>query len=349
MSAAYHAFISHSTRDKAIADAVCEKLEAAGIRCWIAPRNIDPGREYPEAIIDGINRSHMMILIFSSHANDSPDIKREIKHASDKRRTIIPFRVEDVKPVGGLEYFLGSVQWLDALPPHPEKHIPELVAEVRERLDMPVVDPSEGRAGLLRAMREKLREAGAACRSRAKKAAVSLGALVTLAGGVSGYQLGWIPAEWIPAWPRSGAERGAPPQHAPKAELHLNQGLTFAAMKDFDNARLEFTQAIEFDRRYAVAYANRAVVHMQEQKYNLALDDLRTAEKLAPKDKMVQYNLAALYSLQNQRDRGLVALDRALEQGFDNYEALRRDPDLANLRRDPGFRKVLERHKVFLR
>ena len=133
-----------------------------------------------------------------------------------------------------------------------------------------------------------------------------------------------------------------------KAEQHFNQGLTFASMKDYDNAIVEFGKAIEVDSRYAAAYANRGVAYIQQHKLNKALDDLKQAEGLNPQDKMIQYNLTALFSLQGQRDRALDTLDKALQLGFNDYDALRRDPDLNNLRSDPEFRKVLEKHKVFL-
>jgi TIR domain len=32
-------FISHSSKDRATADAICTHLESAGIKCWIAPRD----------------------------------------------------------------------------------------------------------------------------------------------------------------------------------------------------------------------------------------------------------------------------------------------------------------------
>jgi hypothetical protein len=46
-------FISHSSKDKAIADAICEHLESAGTRCWIAPRDIQAGTEWTEGIMRG--------------------------------------------------------------------------------------------------------------------------------------------------------------------------------------------------------------------------------------------------------------------------------------------------------
>ena len=39
-------FISHSSKDEAIAAAICDHLETSGIRCWIAPRDIEVGTEW---------------------------------------------------------------------------------------------------------------------------------------------------------------------------------------------------------------------------------------------------------------------------------------------------------------
>jgi hypothetical protein len=46
-------FVSYSSRDKPVADAVCASLEGRGIRCWIAPRDILPGADWGEEIIRG--------------------------------------------------------------------------------------------------------------------------------------------------------------------------------------------------------------------------------------------------------------------------------------------------------
>jgi len=37
---AYDVFISYGHEDKIVADAACARLEACGIRCWIAPRDV---------------------------------------------------------------------------------------------------------------------------------------------------------------------------------------------------------------------------------------------------------------------------------------------------------------------
>lgn len=124
--------------------------------------------------------------------------------------------------------------------------------------------------------------------------------------------------------------------------------MTYVSMRDYENALVEFSRAIELTPSYAVAYANRGVTFMQQRKYNKALDDLKKAVELSPRDKNIHYNLTALYALQGHKDRAFDSLDQALKLGFNQYDVLRSDPDLQNLRTDPEFRRVLEKHKIFL-
>jgi hypothetical protein len=116
-------FISYSSRDKPIADAVCASLEAKGTRCWVAPRDVLPGTNYPRAIVEAIETSRVMVLIFSSYSNDSPHVVRELTHAVSKGVIIIPFRIEDIQPSKDMEYLIGIPHWLDAMTPPLESHI----------------------------------------------------------------------------------------------------------------------------------------------------------------------------------------------------------------------------------
>ena len=127
---AHEVFVSYSHHDKPQADAVCATLEAKGIRCWIAPRDVVPGQEWGAAIVDAIRSSRVMVLMFSSHANASPQIRREVQLAVSAETVLIPFRIEDVTPAQSLEYFLGTPHWLDALTPPLETHLVRLAAAV---------------------------------------------------------------------------------------------------------------------------------------------------------------------------------------------------------------------------
>lgn len=93
---AHDVFVSYSSADKTVADAVCTALEGGGLRCWVAPRDIVPGVDWGAAIIDAIEGAKVMVLIFSANANASRQISREVERAVAKGVTIVPFRIQDV-------------------------------------------------------------------------------------------------------------------------------------------------------------------------------------------------------------------------------------------------------------
>ena len=130
----FDVFISYSSKDKPAADAACAVLESSGIRCWIAPRDVVPGVEYGSAIVDAIEHCRVMVLIFSSNANELAQIRREIERAVKKGVTIIPVRIEEVEPTKSMEYFLGAIHWLDALTPPLEQHLQHLATTIKAML-----------------------------------------------------------------------------------------------------------------------------------------------------------------------------------------------------------------------
>jgi biopolymer transport protein ExbD len=123
---AHKVFICHSSLDKTIADAACGALEAKGVSCWIAPRDVLPGIEYGTAIIDALSGCEIVLLIFSTHADESPQVRREIERAVSKGKIILPFRIENVLPSGAMEFALSNTHWLDAFTPPLESHLVKL-------------------------------------------------------------------------------------------------------------------------------------------------------------------------------------------------------------------------------
>jgi len=113
---AHAVFISYADNDKdrKIARAVCSTLESRGIQCWMAPRDILPGKHYAQAIVEAINAAQVMVLVLSSSANNSPQVLREVERAASKDIPIVTFRTEDVALKKALEYFLSSYHWLEA-------------------------------------------------------------------------------------------------------------------------------------------------------------------------------------------------------------------------------------------
>jgi hypothetical protein len=105
-------FISHASEDREVAQAVCAAIEARAIPCWIAPRDITPGKDYAQALYDAIGECTSLVLVFSEHSNRSPQVRREVERAARDGDPIIPFRIDDTVPAGGLLFNVGTLDWL---------------------------------------------------------------------------------------------------------------------------------------------------------------------------------------------------------------------------------------------
>jgi hypothetical protein len=126
----FDVFLSYSSKDKPAADAACHSMEAAGIRCWMAPRDILPGAEWGASIVKAIAKAKVMVLIFSGNANQSRQVTREVERAVNKGVPVIPVRIQDIMPTESLEYFLSTPHWLDAFTPPIEAHFQLLIRSI---------------------------------------------------------------------------------------------------------------------------------------------------------------------------------------------------------------------------
>src|SRR5271154_5343866 len=128
-------FISYSQADRECAFELVARLEGQGIECWIAPRDITPSADWAAAIMDAISAARVMILVFSSSSNVSPQVRREVERAVHKELIILPFRIEDVLPSKSLEFFLSTQHWLDAFPAPREPHYARLATYLKMQMD----------------------------------------------------------------------------------------------------------------------------------------------------------------------------------------------------------------------
>jgi len=127
-------FISYSSADKATAERICAALEEAGIACWIAPRNIEPGTDYPTALVEAIRSVRVLVLILTETAAASPHILSEVGHAFSGKKRIIPFRISQKAVPEDLEYFLSITQRLDAPEGCTEQNLKRLIEATRAAL-----------------------------------------------------------------------------------------------------------------------------------------------------------------------------------------------------------------------
>lgn len=129
----YDVFISHSSKDSIIANKLCEYLENNGINCWIAPRNVTAGLPYARAILQGIDDSTLVVLLFSDNSNRSRHVESEVDRAFNKEKVIIPFRIADIAMSDVLSYYLGANHYIDGIP-DPTSAFEKLKSQIERNL-----------------------------------------------------------------------------------------------------------------------------------------------------------------------------------------------------------------------
>ena len=112
----YDVFISYSSDDQTVVEGLCAYLEQYKIRCFVAYRDIPPGVVWARAIVDALDESRMMVVVFSEHFNNSDQVDREIELASEDKKPILTFRISDDVFKGAKKYYLKNINWIDAFP-----------------------------------------------------------------------------------------------------------------------------------------------------------------------------------------------------------------------------------------
>ena len=111
----------------------------------MAGRDIPAGTKWGSAIIEAIEDSRVMVVVFSSNSNVSEHVLRELERAVNNKVDILQFRIENIPMSKDMEYFLAATQWFDASNGPLANHLDRLVSAVRASLggQYPAVDEAE--------------------------------------------------------------------------------------------------------------------------------------------------------------------------------------------------------------
>ena len=137
----YDVFISYSSHDQKVVEGLCAYLEQYKIRCFVAYRDIPRGVVWARAIVDALDESRMMVVVFSEHFNNSDQVDREIELASEDKKPILTFRISNDVFKGAKKYYLKNLNWIDAFP-EPDKVFRNVAENVATLLGIKLSTPS---------------------------------------------------------------------------------------------------------------------------------------------------------------------------------------------------------------
>jgi TPR repeat protein len=110
---AHQVFISFSSKDVEVATKIRHGLETRHVTCWMSTRDVPVGADFQEAIIAALEAAQMMVLVFSTNANNSNEMKKELVLAGQYELPVLPVRIENVLPSGAFRFQLTTRQYLD--------------------------------------------------------------------------------------------------------------------------------------------------------------------------------------------------------------------------------------------
>jgi tetratricopeptide (TPR) repeat protein len=87
-----------------------------------------------------------------------------------------------------------------------------------------------------------------------------------------------------------------------------------------------------------------ALLFTAEKNFDPAIGLLQEASVLTPDNAMIYYNIACLYALNNNKKDAVDWLHLAVEKGYDDWNHLKTDPDMNNIRNEPAFQRMIEKY-----
>lgn len=338
---AHDVFISYSSQDKIVADAVCAALEHRRIRCWIAPRDILPGVPYGESLAEALEASRILLLLLSKGANASTHVMREVEAAVGRGIAILPLRIEDVLPSKSLGYYLKAIHWLDALTPPFEKHLQTLADSVQRLLDRqagsqgtppPGPEPGSGGPGQTATGIDGDAEADRA---------VTLFVQGDYAGAAAAFERAiaadvrrHVPEELCTtlgnAYQNLDRADEAVAAHRKAVQINpryhqawANMGIAYRMKGDTVEAERCYLKAIELKPDYAEVHSSLGVLQILKGEPSQAIASLEKAIQLDRQLASAHANLAAAYAAVGRFDDAESSLRKSIALGYKNSAAIR--------------------------
>ncbi|MBN2844641.1 MAG: tetratricopeptide repeat protein [Deltaproteobacteria bacterium] len=114
--------------------------------------------------------------------------------------------------------------------------------------------------------------------------------------------------------------------------LYNTLGNLYETKGDLDSAIEQYQKVPAVHKEFAQALNNLAIAYTKKGEYKKALSFLYRIIDLKPNGYVPYYNIACIYAKQNKTEESIDWLYKAVEKGFDQWEFLKADPDLDNIR-----------------
>ncbi len=128
------------------------------------------------------------------------------------------------------------------------------------------------------------------------------------------------------------------------AETQSNLKKVSALLKEIDEAVKRLQELLEVNPEDPELHYDLGTLYYKKGEFDKAIYQYRKSLSIQPDNPGTYYNLACMYSIQNRVEKSIDFLKKAIEKGYDNWEHIRNDRDLENVRGSSGYKKLLSSH-----
>jgi tetratricopeptide (TPR) repeat protein len=125
-------------------------------------------------------------------------------------------------------------------------------------------------------------------------------------------------------------------------ELHFQLGNLYFRKGDQLQAMQQYKKAIQLNPKFVPALNNLALVSTAKKEYYKALTIFFDVLKYTPDDARIHYNIACMYSRLNRVNESVEWLQKAIDNGYANWENIKKDNDLDNIRESSAYKKLIQ-------
>jgi tetratricopeptide (TPR) repeat protein len=128
------------------------------------------------------------------------------------------------------------------------------------------------------------------------------------------------------------------------ALAHFNVANIFARQNNIDAAMLHYEKSLEIQSDLPQAINNLALMYAMKKDYSKALSRFKEVLVYWPDKAETHYNIACMYSRLKREEESIEWLQRAIDKGYSNWESIKNDDDLDNIRDTDAYKELVKGH-----
>ncbi|MDO9565133.1 MAG: tetratricopeptide repeat protein [Candidatus Desulfaltia sp.] len=125
-------------------------------------------------------------------------------------------------------------------------------------------------------------------------------------------------------------------------EARSNIKKVSAFLKEIDEAVKRLQKLLEVNPEDPELHYNLGTLYYKKGEFDKAIFQYEKSLSIQPDNPATYYNLACMYSVQNRVEKSIDFLKRAIEKGYDNWDNIKNDRDLENVRTSLYYKELVK-------